>query len=561
MTRTVSVLGRVLIAALLAAALLVAPAVSPAQAATAVDTYAVKGSIAADGTLAIQATITPEGGAGDLVQRFATSRRTGNGQEYRFTLEGLTATIGGQDAGATVTSEDGYTVVTVPTRDAEPVVLTYRVTGAALSTGDETTVVWRPLQGLNLPVRTFDAEIDVPGPFTMIDCAAGAPDYPGTCSWYSGGTHTQPSPAFHDGPRGVGEIVQIQVRFPAATVASNERIVTLWSLDRAFSTAPLPLAVAGLLALLGGGALWLLYRRFGKDARGDVAPTVVGSFEPVAAGRSEFRIADDLLPGQVGTLLDERVDPIDVAATVVDLAVHGSLVICELPRASRFARADWEFARAADGRALRPYEATLLDALAPADAPGRRVSELPEAVGAVMPKIASQLYAEVVERGWFTRRPDQTRSAWQRVGWLSLVIALVLAGLAIAFTPFGLAGLVLVALAVGVPVVGQAMPARTHRGASVLAGLGVLRGQLLTQPTDRMPDGREHGELSRVLPFAIVLGGVERWLDGLAAVDDAAWPDETELGWYRGPDGWRLADLPDSLRNFVTTVEGILIER
>ncbi len=49
-----------------------------------------------------------------------------------------------------------------------------------------------------------------------------------------------------------------------------------------------------------------------------------------------------------------------------------------------------------------------------------------------------------------------------------------------------------------------------------------------------------------------------------------AWPpptatttrrDETELDWYHGPEGWHLADLPDSLRNFVTTVEGSLLQR
>lgn len=138
---------------------------------------------------------------------------------------------------------------------------------------------------------------------------------------------------------------------------------------------------------------------------------------------------------------------------------------------------------------------------------------------------------------------------------------MVLAVLLVAFSSFGLLGLVLIALSLGAGILGQEMPARTAKGSSVLAGLGVLSGQLLTQPTDEMPRGREHRELSEVLPYAVVLGGTERWIDGLVATDGDAGADETELDWYHGPEGWHLQHLPDSLRNFVTTLEGSLVER
>ena len=50
-------------------------------------------------------------------------------------------------------------------------------------------------------------------------------------------------------------------------------------------------------------------------------------------------------------------------------------------------------------------------------------------------------------------------------------------------------------------------------------------------------------------------------LDGLAATDTDGVPDPTDLDWYHGPDDWQLADLPDSLRNFVQTTEGGLLKR
>ncbi|MFZ2427718.1 MAG: DUF2207 domain-containing protein, partial [Propioniciclava sp.] len=107
----------------------------------------------------------------------------------------------------------------------------------------------------------------------------------------------------------------------------------------------------------------------------------------------------------------------------------------------------------------------------------------------------------------------------------------------------------------------QDAPARTLAGIKVLEGLDILRGQLLTQPTDEMPPTKAEAELSEVLPYAIVLGGLGRWLDGLAATDTDPDPDETDLSWYHGPAGWELSDLPESLRHFITTVEGRLLER
>lgn len=547
---------RLLAAAAVVLTLGVLPA-APAHAADAVASYVVEASIDADGVLAVRATITPEGAPTQVVQRFATRQRNGDGTDLVFALRDVRATVNGADAGARVSTDGDYQVVTLPLQ--APVVLEYRVLGAALRTADSTTVQWRALQGLSLPVRAFDATVGVPGQFTYIDCAAGAPGSPGACGWYAGGTHDQPTPTFHDGPRGAGEVVELVVRFPSDVVAANEMRVERWSLDRAFSTAPLPLGVAAGLALLGGLALWGVHRRFGRDV-GSVAPAVVGSFRPVGPGASEFVLAGDVRPGEVGTLVDERVDPVDVTASVVDLAVRNHLRITQLPRTSSFAPTEWLFERRESAAALLGYEKALLDAVAPASG-SRRLSEVGPALAQALPAIQAGLYDEVVRKGWFASRPDATRGRWQRLGWAATAGALVAAGLLVSFTTFGLAGLVLVALAAGVGFVGQAMPARTASGAAVLEGLGVLRGVLATQPTDELPPGRAHEELAQVLPYAIVLGGADRWLDGLASVNDAQVADAVELTWFHGPEGWTLTDLPDSLRNFLRAFEGTLVAR
>lgn len=552
------------LAAAFAALLMLGFGTARAFAADTVESYVVVGSINQDGSLSVKATITFDGSApASLVQRIATSMDAPGDLRYRYDISQIAATSGGQPVTVEQGRDGEHLVLTLATQGlTQPVELTYLVKGAAIKeqTG-ETTVSWRMLQGLNLPVKQFTAEVSVPTMIALVDCQAGPPATPGACTFYGGGTHDTPNPFFSDGPRGAGEIVTIVVRFPAGTVASNENVTTLWTVGRAFSSTPATLGSAlGLLAL-GAGLLWLLHRRFGVDSSGAAEPTRVAEFRPTGEGQVEFVVTDTVRPGQVGTVMDERVDPIDVTATLLDLAVRGHVRIQELPRDGAHALTEWQFIRRSGGDDLAAYEATLLDAVAPGQGEPLRVADLGVAIGGVIGQIQGQLYDEVVARGWFAHRPDQTRSTWARLGWAALAGAVIVTALLAAFTTFGLVGLALILLALGLLWVSQEMPARTASGSSLLAGLNLLRAQLAGQPTDQMPKGRELQELSEILPYAVVLGGADRWLQAVAEADTDADPDNTDLDWYHAPEGWHLADLPVSVKNFITTVQGTLFSR
>lgn len=555
-----------LVASLIAALVVLAGAAGPAQAAAErLQNYAVTATIAEDGSLSVQATIGFDGVAPDsLSQEFATVVRTAERTEYRFEISDVTVTSAGRPLPAQISEGAVSTTVTMPTAGlTEAVELDYRVRGVALATADDTTtVVWGLLQGLELPVAVFDAEVAVPGLFTMVDCAAGDPASPGACTYYSGGTHDSPKPVFHHEGAGPGDVVVATVRFPRATVAVDQDLREVWSLDRAFSAAPLPLGVAAGLLLLGGLALWAAHARIGRDADAALAPApvLVAAFAPIGAGESEFQVQHGVRPGEVGTLVDERVDPVDITATLLDLAVRGHLQITELPLDNTHAATEWTFARLGDGSDhLLDYERRLLDAVAPLQGEPVKVSNLAGSVGAVIEQIQSELYDEVVERGWFAHRPDATRNRWATVGWIGLAAAVGGTVLLAANTRFGLAGLALIAVALGVLFVAQEMPARTASGTAILAGLDALRGALATQPVDQVISGRGVAGISPVLPYAIVLGGSPRWLEALAAANHGA--SVAELTWYRGPEDWHLDDLAASLANFITTVQGTLFTR
>ena len=537
---------------------------APANAAEAVNTYQVEATLQADGTLQVTATITFDEAPANLSQVFSTATRTTDSREYRFAIGDVTASAGGVDLTPTVTSTERTTTVSLPTAGVSgPVQLAYTVRGASIATADGgSSLVWPLVQGLNVPVTEFDGTVAIPAPFSSLDCAAGDPSAPGACTFYGGGTHDTPLPVFHHEGLPAGGFVEATLRFQAGVVAVNEDVRTLWTAERAFSVGPAELLTALALALLGGLGLWFAHRKVGRDAAGEAAPARIAEFHPIAEGQSEFRLVGDVRPGQVGTVLDEHVDPVDITATLLDLAVRGHLRIEELDRTSAHAQTDWAFHRLSSADPLSGYEQTLLDAVAPAAAPEPvRVSMLSAAVAPVIPAVQSQLYDDVVARGWFARRPDTTRNSWTRLGWVALGVALAITIALAAFTSFGLAGVVLVLLALGLVFVAAEMPARTTAGAGVLRGLQVLSGTLQTQPTDQLPAGREHEQLARIPPYAVVLGGADRWLDAIAVRDADPDADGTELAWYQAGSDWHLADLPDAVRNFVTTVQGTLFRR
>ena len=77
-----------------------------------------------------------------------------------------------------------------------------------------------------------------------------------------------------------------------------------------------------------GSAVDVAFGSDAPDAPEERVPLVGEHETPV-----EFVPPDGLRPGQVGTLVDFKANPLDVTATIVDLAVRGYLMIEELSEA------------------------------------------------------------------------------------------------------------------------------------------------------------------------------------------------------------------------------------
>ncbi|MGO4957231.1 DUF2207 family protein [Luteococcus sp. Sow4_B9] len=561
--------GGFLLAAVAGIVLSAGPLAVPAQAEGSDATARVEASVAANGKVQVGQTIDfPDGAPAQVVQQLQTTREAASGSYYAHEISDITVTADGKTITPRVEDEDDHTRITLDgVAGVSELAINYAVTGAAHATPEvagqtpRTEVEWAFLQGLSVPVREVTGAVNTPGTISFVTCESGAVGLLSPCSTFGGGTHDSPQPSFTDGPRAAGDVVELSFALPRTMVSANETVKHHWSLDRAFSVNSRTLLASLLPLLLGGSLLWLLHRRTGRDVAHGGRVTPVAEFRPVGAGESEFTVLEDVRPGHVGTVADEHVDPVDITATLLDLAVRGWLRIVELPDAPH-KPLDWTFERLEDGRGeLRPFEAHLRDAVAPADREACRVSEITDAIDPVVEKVQDELYADVVHRGWFERNPDQIRNRWTLLGWGALLFAILTTILLVIFTTYGLVGFALTALALGALLIGQQMPRRTTAGTALLAGLSALAGQLQTQPITNLPRGREMEELSQILPYAVVLGGRGRWIDAIVAEDDDAAPDPQDLAWYHAPGDWHLQDLPDSLEAFIVTVQGKLFGR
>ena len=196
------------------------------------------------------------------------------------------------------------------------------------------------------------------------------------------------------------------------------------TLGDAFAVTPATAGIGGALAIAGiAGVSVLAYRR-GRDRQwtgsavdaalgnvsGEEAPIPLGGR---VAGPVEFVPPDNVRPGQVGTLIDEQANLLDVTATIVDLAVRGHLRITEIEGAHND---DYELVRTDGGKgALLPYEQELYDALF-ATGPDVKLSDLKYKFTSELAGVKNALYDDVVTNGWYRVRPDRTRMWWRLIG-------------------------------------------------------------------------------------------------------------------------------------------------
>ncbi len=417
--------------------------------------------------------------------------------------------------------------------------VSYRVLGAARVGPDVGELHWQWVGTDHPGIRQLDVTLTVPG------------DGEGVRAWAHGPRHGVVRPegrvvTFDVAPVPARTFVEGRVAVPAGAFtvapAGGERLPAILAEEQRLADAAnrqrrqtrvlsVVAVLAGIAGVAGFVALW---RRWGKEPP---APADVGEYwrDPI----------DDPPAVAVGLLGFGKVPPLAFAATLVDLAQRGHLVITEerSPRLLRSDKVEWRFSRARSedrrpGTApdpLLPYEQRALTQLFAAGDPVSQSEFV--AWGNRNAKRAQAFWREFqrsVTREVKARRYLEHRGAHIALNG-GLAAGLVLAGIVLLGREV-LAGAVPLLAGAGQAAASPLLRQRTPAGARRAAQWEAMRRFLRDFSTlDDAPIG--HLVLyERYLVYAVALGVADELTRGLAlrvpAVTD---PASGFAPWYRAP--------------------------
>jgi uncharacterized membrane protein len=401
-------------------------------------------------------------------------------------------------------------------------VISYVVKGALNGFSDHDELYWNVTGGdWGVPISRSTATVRAPSSLSQTACFVGTTNSQARCTiqGIDGG-------ALFTSPRALSPGEQLTVVAGLRKGVVPEPLPILQDRPREFAnffdTTPLWLALAMFVAV-GGVALvvWRWYTA-GRDER--ERQTIVPEYEP----------PDKLLPAQVGLIIDERADTLDVTATIVDLAVRGYLAITEIPKQGLFGTRDWTIARKKPtDAALLPYEATILDGLfstGEGTADEVKLSALRRHFYLTLGQAQKQLYADSVTRGWFPADPSTVRATYAIAGVGFVILAGLIAAALGAIVGGGLVGIAAVVPAIALIAMSPVMPRKTKTGAELYRRTLGFRMYMQVAEKDRQKFAEKEHIFADYLPYAIVYGCVDQWAKAFEGIDLTA----ATSGWYVG---------------------------
>ncbi len=440
----------------------------------------------------------------------------------------------------------------------------YRVDGAMNGFRDHDELYWNAVGAdWEVPIERATARVSAPAGITGTACFGGPAGSTLSCDRASvdGGVAVFSQKGLYP-----YEAFTVVVAIPAGVVPTPKPILEeRWSPARAFAVTSATAGAASALLILFMVGFGRLIWRAGRDRRyvGSQVDVVMGSavgedqtvplFERGEAP-VEFAPPDGLRPGQVGTLIDEAANPLDVSASIVDLAVRGYLVIEEIPNKGWFGKPDWKLTRKRDAEGLLEYERLLLDGLFE-DGTEVKLSELRTKFSQRFKKVQDALYEEAVANGWFARRPDKVRRFWGGVGVGVSLVGGAFVYVAARWTHLGLVPIPIVVAGILLMVGARWMPRRTAKGTGLTRRVFGFRRVIETTETDFSKFLERENLFSRFLPFAIVFGCTEKWAKAFASLGEQ--PPDT-LSWYVSTQPFVFAAFSETLDSFTVTTAGTI---
>ncbi len=323
------------------------------------------------------------------------------------------------------------------------------------------------------------------------------------------------------------------------------------------------LIMLGIILAFGMGGiiyLWIKNGRdywFGDSAFGKVSDP--GSVKPIGTHETsviEFTPPEELRPAEIGVLMDEKADTLDVVATIIDLASRGFLTITEVDKKWVFGKTDYTLTKKQNNTdGLMNYEKMLLNGLF-SSGEEINVSTLKTTFYDDLKKIKDELYREVVEKKLFAEDPEKVRSKYFAAGFILAFIGAFLIGYMISFSNVFLTDLCVGAIISGLLFIlfAKFMPRRTAYGRDLYRRIKGYRMFIDKSETYRQKFFEKKNLFNEVLPYAIVFGLTGKFAQAM----DSIGVKSTAVGWYSGTHPFNMVYFGSNMNDFSSSMSSAI---
>ncbi len=349
---------RLLVAALVAIVCIALPAPAGSQGPGEVITnYDVEMVIGSDGVVSFTETIDYDFGSSErhgIFRDLVRQERYDSENDRTYDIDVTGVTIDGGSVPVEEGSEGSYLRLRIGDPDStvtgqHTYMISYEVRGAITPFSEHDELYWDAIGSQwQVPILNATSTVASPAPIDRYLCFSGPQGSTLPCNTATADGDTA---RFSASGLGLGSGMTVVVAVPKSAITPEPEVLLSERYDivEAFSVTPVTAPLAVGLAVVAVGGVGLVAWRRGRDRRwtgsavdaafgnisGDDERIPVGQHDP---GPVEFVPPDGVRPGQVGTLIDERANLLDVTATIVDLAVRGHLKIVEVDVGERHAR-------------------------------------------------------------------------------------------------------------------------------------------------------------------------------------------------------------------------------
>ncbi|WP_280358433.1 DUF2207 domain-containing protein [Nocardia otitidiscaviarum] len=440
-------------------------------------------------------------------------------------------------AGEATVADDRFTITARPGEST----FEYTVHNTVSDTTGAQVFHWTGV--LNTDVASVVATVSSPD-FRMgvTKCTIGPPGQPQDCA----DIRVEPDGFAHLEKTDLrkGDVIDVTLQLPPGTVAANADIDDADAPGPFSVTTPVLAAFAvGLLgvAVAAGFVVW---------SRRQATPQQAEAVDPLLreGSRVLFTSPDGVLPGTAGLLLDGYVDPRDLAATVVDLAVRRYLWVTAIDDT------DWRITRVnpADGQ-LTDHERAVYAALLPGGSESVLLSELRGRLDATT--VRKALVADAVAQGLYVDRARRGTEFWLGVG-LIAVGAAATVGLALG-PGHALVGVAIALGGVAALLLPRYLPARTAAGRELTDRVRSMQRALDALSREQIPPPDQELVFSRALPFAVAAGRTDHWTRAFRDLNPNS-DGRPGLYWFGGFERDRdLYRFAGHFPYFITVLEGL----